>query len=104
MSVPVAVRRTLLLLALLVPLVLDPFGADTQATKAGLLAMVGGTLLALEGAAVVVGRPVPRTTGPEALLLLLAAWSAASLSWATNPALGLSRVLGLVGLLGLARG
>jgi O-antigen ligase len=104
MSVPVAVRRALLVASLLVPLVMDPFGADTQAAKAGLLALVGGTLLALEGAAVVAGRLVPRTTGPEALLLLLAAWSAASLAWAANPALGLSRVLGLVGLLGLVRG
>jgi len=104
MSAPVAVRRTLLVLALLVPLAVDPFGADTQATKAGLLALVGGALLALEGAAVVAGRPVPRATGPEALLLLLAAFSAASLAWATNPALGLSRVLGLVGLAGVARG
>lgn len=104
MPTPSAVRRALLALALLVPLAVDPFGADTQGVKTALLTLAGGTLLALEGAAVLAGRPVPRTTGPEALLLLLCAWAAASLAWATNPALGSTRVLALVGVLGLARG
>ncbi len=97
-------RRALLVLALLVPLAMDPFGADTQGWKAALLALAGGLLLALDGAAALAGRPVPRATAPEVVLALLAAWAAASLAWAGNPALGASRVLLLVGMLGLARG
>jgi O-antigen ligase len=98
------VRRALLVLALLVPLVVDPFGADTQGAKALLLALCGGLLLILDGAAAWRGRPVPQPGAPEALLMLLAGWSAASLGWATNPALGGARVLLLGGMLGVARG
>jgi len=97
-------RRVLLVLALLVPVAIDPFGADTQGWKGSLLAISGGLLLALDGAAALAGRPVPRVTAPELLLALLVGWATASLAWAGNPALVVSRVLGLVGVLGLARG
>src|SRR6185503_17247223 len=40
---------------------------------------------------------------PDVLLLALLAWAATSLAWSTNPALGLPRVMSLVGLLGLVR-
>jgi O-antigen ligase len=99
-----AARRVILALSLLVPLVVDPFGADTQATKAGLLAICGSLLLLIDARERLAGGPVARVDVPELLLLLLLLWAATSLLWATNPALGLPRVLSLIGVLGLARG
>ncbi|HEX5011750.1 MAG TPA: O-antigen ligase family protein, partial [Planctomycetota bacterium] len=97
-------RRVLLALALLVPLVVDPFGADTQGMKAELLALCGGLLLLLDARDRLARRPVARLDAPELLLLALVVWAAASVAWATNSAMGLPRVLSLVGVLGLARG
>jgi O-antigen ligase/Flp pilus assembly protein TadD len=97
-------RRALLVVALFVPLVVDPFGADTQGAKSALLALCGGLLLATEGAAAFSGQPIPAPTVPEALLMLLAGWAAASLAWAVNPALGATRVVQIAALLGVARG
>ena len=97
-------RRVLLALALLVPLVVDPFGADTQGMKAELLALCGGLLLLIDACERLAHRSVAGLDAPELLLLALVGWAAASLAWATNPALGMPRVLSLVGVLGLARG
>lgn len=90
---------------LLVPLVVDPFGRDMQGYKTLALALVGSLALLLESAAGLV-RPerCRRLDGRELALALLLVWSALSLAWATNPELGMLRVLFLVGLLGAARG
>ena len=90
---------------LLVPLVVDPFGRDMQSYKTLALVLVGSLALLLESAAGIL-RPdrCRRLDARELALALLLAWSALSLTWATNPELGLLRVLFLVGLLGAARG
>jgi putative inorganic carbon (HCO3(-)) transporter len=89
----------------LVPLVVDPLGADTLALKRLVLALLGLAVLAAEGAAVLRRRqavPVPSVF--EVLLLALATWAALSLTWAPNPAAGVEGVLVLLGMLGVVRG
>jgi O-antigen ligase len=97
-------RRLTVLAALLVPLVVDPFGGDTQADKALVLSLCGALALVIAGGEVLLGRrALPAGSLPEQLLALLVVWAAVSLAWATNPGLGLSRVLLLLGMLGVAR-
>ncbi|HZJ69503.1 MAG TPA: hypothetical protein VFF36_01110, partial [Planctomycetota bacterium] len=98
-------RRMLVPAVLLVPLVVDPFGRDMQGFKTLALALVGALVLLLEGLSGVL-RPERwrRLDVPECLLALLLLLSTLSLAWATNPELGVLRVLFLVGLLGAARG
>src|SRR5215510_9564450 len=66
-------RRVLLALALLVPLSVDPFGADTQGMKAELLALCGGLLLLLDARDRLARRPVAPLDAPELLLVALLA-------------------------------
>jgi O-antigen ligase len=97
-------RLLAVLTALLVPLVVDPFGGDTQADKRLVLALCGSLALVIAGVEALRGRcRVPPGYLPERLLALLAAWAAVSLAWATNPGLGVTRVLLLLGMLGVAR-
>ena len=98
-------RRMLVPAVLLVPLVVDPFGRDKQGFKTLALALVGALVLLLEGLSGVL-RPERwrRLDVPECLLALLLLLSTLSLAWATNPELGVLRVLFLVGLLGATRG
>src|SRR4029079_18768134 len=62
-------RRVLLALALLVPLVVDPFGADTQGMKTELLALCGGLLLLIDACERLAHRSVAGLDAPELLLL-----------------------------------
>ncbi len=101
---PSTARRLLLALGLLVPLVVDPYGLDTLSVERLSLCLIGSLLLGLEATeGLFARRPLLGLAPAEALLLALIVWSAASLSWATNPMLGLAPVLMLVALLGLAR-
>ncbi|MCB9898447.1 MAG: O-antigen ligase family protein [Planctomycetes bacterium] len=102
---PSPLRRALVALALLVPLVVDPHEADTLVFKQLALAAAGllvfgfdalGTLLA--------GRPWLRASGFERLLVLLATWGAISLTWADNPLIGLPWLAALLGMAGVSRG
>jgi len=89
----------------MVPLVVDPFGADTQGLKSLVLALCGaGALVA--AALEVLRQPgsATRSTLPERLLLLLLLWAAVSLLWAGNVGLGVTRVIALLGMYGVARG
>lgn len=89
----------------MVPLVLDPFGADTQGLKSLMLALCGGGAL-IVSALQMLRQPEERVPPslPENLLLLLVLWAAASLFWAGNVGLGATRVLALIGMYGVARG
>lgn len=89
----------------MVPLVLDPFGADTQGLKSLMLALCGGGAL-IVSALQMLRQPEERVPPslPENLLLLLVLWAAASLFWAGNVGLGVTRVLALIGMYGVARG
>lgn len=105
LSPALRLRRLIVLAMMLVPLVVDPFGHDTQGSKTLALALLGSLALALDCASNL-ARPdlARRASLPEILLALLIGWSALSLGWATNPDLGVLRVLFLVGLLGAVRG
>ncbi len=98
-------RSLVLALALLVPVVVDPFGEDTQGAKALVLSLCGLAALVL-GASEVLrhGRRPASTTLAERVLVALLGWSALSLFWARNPQIGLTRVLLLAAMLGLAIG
>ena len=97
-------RRLLLPLALLVPLVVDPWGLDTLATERLVLGLVGLALLGLEALEVLVARrPVLPLANPELALVALTMWSALSVVWATNEALAVGRLVLLLGILGVAR-
>jgi O-antigen ligase len=104
-SQPGLPRRLAIVAALMVPLVVDPFGADTQGLKSLVLAMCGAGALAA-GALEVLRQPgsATRSSLPERLLLLLVLWAAASLLWAGNVGLGVTRVIALLGMYGVARG
>lgn len=98
--------RTLIVgCALLVPWVVDPFAGDTQGYKALALAAFGGLAIVAGALQVLVGERAPASTPwMDRALLLLAAWSAVSLAWASNPWYGLLRVIVLIGMLGVVRG
>lgn len=97
-------RRLCLLLALLVPFVVDPFGDDTLALKRLALAAAGLGALMAEGSQLLGRRERPRPLRlPEGLLLALALWAAVGLSWAPNRELALLEVFALLGLVGLLR-
>jgi O-antigen ligase len=101
---PSFVRRLVVILAVFVPLVVDPQG-DTLAFKKLALGILGTSALALEAFEVFVLRRQPlRPTVAEWLLLALALWGACSLGWSPNPALGHVGVGVLFGMLGIARG
>jgi O-antigen ligase len=98
-------KRLAIAAALMVPLVVDPFGADTQGMKALVLGLCGAGALAA-GALEVLRQPRQGSTSPlpERLLLLLLLWAVVSLSWAGNVGLGVTRVVALLGMYGVARG
>ncbi|MGQ0553954.1 MAG: O-antigen ligase family protein [Planctomycetota bacterium] len=97
-------QRLVLGAALLTPLAVDPFGADTQLFKAGVFGLWGVLLLAVGALAVLRNRRRPAVFGaPEWLLLSLIAWSAASAAWAGNPELVVMRVALLLACFGVAR-
>ena len=98
-------RRLAVIAAALVPLVVDPFGADTQGLKGVVLALCG-TVALLAGALEDAGGRHPRQLPflPETVLLLLTVWAALSIGWAVNTGLAVTRVLLLLGMLGVARG
>ncbi|MHC5210255.1 MAG: O-antigen ligase family protein [Planctomycetota bacterium] len=103
-SSPSLPRRLIVMAALLVPLVVDPFGGDTQSMKGLVLALCGSLALVIAGIEALSGkRHAPPGFLPEQFLALLCAWAALSLLWATNPGLGVARVLLLLGMLGIAR-
>ena len=98
-------RRLIVPAVVLVPLVVDPFFRDTQGYKTLALALLGSLALLLEAlAGTVRSASVRRLDLPETVLAVLIGWSALSLAWATNPEIGLLRVVSLVGLLGVVRG
>ena len=88
----------------LVPLAVDPFGADTLTAKLLLLALLG-LGLALSEAGLVLGSRrgwlVP--TPSEALMAALGLWATASLAWAETPDLGLLGAASLLALPAVAR-
>jgi len=101
---PGIARRLTVVLAIFVPLVVDPYG-DTLALKKLVLGLLGTTALALEALEVLLlRRPFLRPSVAEWLLLALGVWGAISLSWASNPALGHVGVGAVFGMLGVARG
>ena len=96
-------RRLALALALLVPVVVDPFGEDTQGAKTLLLSLCGLLALVLGAVEVLARRRRPQpTTVAERLLIALGIWGAVSLLWACNPQVGLTRVALLPGMAGVA--
>jgi len=106
LPVAVSVPRFLLMgLALLVPLVIDPFGVDTQGAKTLVLSLCGLAVLAMGASEVLRGSRRPAaTTLAERLLIALLGWAALSLLWARNPQIGLTRVILLAAMVGLAIG
>jgi len=103
-TTPSTMRRLLLPLALMIPLVVDPYGVDTLSLERLLLACVGLALLGLESAEVLFGKRASLVLAtPEALLLALVAWAATSMLWATNRHAALGPLLVLLGMLGIAR-
>lgn len=88
------------MLALLVPVAVDPWVGDHQLAKAVLLAVAGS--LALLGEAV--GRDAGRRPGAlEVLLGLFVVWALASVAWAPNPPLAWGRAALAIGTLGVFR-
>ncbi len=103
-TAPSVLRRLVLPLALLVPLVVDPFGLDTLTTERLVLCLVGAVLLGLEAAEGLFGRRASLLLAtPEALLVALVTWGAASTLWATNAVVGTSMLVMLLAVLGVAR-
>ncbi|MDG2149144.1 MAG: O-antigen ligase family protein [Planctomycetota bacterium] len=103
-TAPTLPRRLLLPLALLVPLVIDPYGADTLLMERLVMSLVGCALLLIEASEGLFSRRVALPlAGPEAMLLALIAWSATSLLWATNPLLGVMPMILMLALMGIAR-
>lgn len=101
---PSLLRRLLAVLALALPLCVDPWGVDPLAWKRHLLTLLGLAALLSECLPALAGRRPLLVPGPcELVLLGLAGWSALSLTWATVPALGLPVVGLLLGLVGITR-
>ena len=97
-------RRLLIVAALLAPLAVDPFAADTQLFKKLLVSLLGVMALATEAAETLLRpRTVAPSTWPERFLALLAGWSALSVFWATNAPYAMTRALILLGVLGITR-
>lgn len=100
-----SLRRALVAVALVVPLVVDPFGQDTGGAKWTVLTLCGLLALLVKGLEVISGRPSPgRARGPGLCLLALSVWAALSVGWSHNGDLAVTRAVGLLGMFGVVWG
>lgn len=94
-------RAVALVLALLVPVAIDPWVGDHQLAKAVVLALAGA--VALLGEALGGVRGARRPTWAETWLALFALWALASAAWAPNAPLAWARATVSIGMLGVLR-